>query len=121
MDLTPRAQKVMEELRERFAVAGFPNPWSWPIAARDVGDATDELLRCGLLGRLESGAGLHLTEAGRAWVLESRGLVVVVCPKCSTDEYIPKAHSQAQARCHICGVRWTEDTTASPFVARYGG
>jgi hypothetical protein len=45
--------------------------------------------------------------------------VVVFCPKCSTDEYVPKGLSQAHARCHVCGVGWTEDTTVVPFVPRY--
>jgi len=27
---------------------------------------------------------------------------------------------EAHAVCHVCGVRWTEDTTVVPFVARYG-
>jgi uncharacterized Zn finger protein len=43
--------------------------------------------------------------------------VVVFCPKCSTDEHVLKGRSQAQ--CHVCGVGWTEDTTAEPFVPKY--
>jgi hypothetical protein len=120
MDLTPDARKAMEELRERFVAAGFPNPWSWPIGRADVGDAVDELLGSGLLAPMEPRPGLRLTDAGRAWVRESRGLVVVFCPKCSSDVCIPRGQSQAEAVCHVCGVRWTEDTTALPFVARYG-
>jgi hypothetical protein len=118
-NLSPEARRVMEDLRERFVAAGFPNPWYWPIAATDVGDAGDELLGAGLLGRMEPGPGLHLTEAGRSWVLESRGLVVVFCPKCSTDEYVPVRQPRAHAVCHVCGVGWTEDTTVVPFVPRY--
>ena len=119
MELSPQARKAMEELRERFVAAGFPNPWSWPIAAAERGDVADELIRCGLLGRMEAGPGLRVTDAGRTWVLESRGLVVAFCPKCSTDVCIPKGQARAEAVCHVCGVRWTEDTTAVPFVARY--
>jgi hypothetical protein len=79
MDLSAEARTAMAELRERFVAAGFPNPWSWPIPPADVGDTSDELLRSGLLAHMESGPGLRFTEAGRAWVLESRGLVVVFC------------------------------------------
>jgi hypothetical protein len=109
----------MEELRERFVAAGLPNPWYWPVGASEVGGAADELLRAGLVAPMDSGPGLRLTEAGRSWVLESRGLVVVCCPKCSTDVCIPKGQREAHAVCHVCGVRWTEDTTAVPFMPRY--
>jgi hypothetical protein len=119
MDLSAGAQKVMEEVRERFAAAGFPNPWTWPISATDLGDDADELVRSGLVAPMESRPCLRLTEVGRAWVLESRGLVVVFCPKCSTDVCIPRAQREARAVCPVCGVRWTEDTTVAPFVARY--
>ena len=93
MDLSPAARKVMEELRER---------------------------RAGLLGRMDAGPGLRLTGPGHAWVLESRGLVVVCCPKCSTDVCIPKGQHEARAVCPVCGVWWTEETTVVPFVPRYG-
>jgi hypothetical protein len=55
-----------------------------------------------------------------SWALESRGHVVVCCPKCSTDVCIPKGQREARAVCHVCGVWWTEDTTVVPFVPRYG-
>jgi hypothetical protein len=119
MDLSADARKVMEELRERFVAAGFPNPWYWPIDAAALGGVSDELLRAGLLAPIETRPGLRLTEAGRAWVLESRGLVVVFCPKCSTDVCIPRGQHQARAVCPVCGVWWTEDTTVVPFVPRY--
>jgi hypothetical protein len=119
MDLSAGAQKVMEEVRERFAAAGFPNPWTWPISAADLGDDADELVRSGLVAPMESRPCLRLTEVGRAWVLESRGLVVVFCPKCSTDVCVAKGHPRADAVCHVCGLRWTEDTTAMPLVPRY--
>ena len=110
----------MDELRERFVAVGFPNPWTWPLSAAQVGDAADELLRSGLLAPMESRPGLRLTDAARTWILESRGLVAVVCPKCSTDEHVSVGQREARARCHVCGVRWTEDTTVVPFVPRYG-
>jgi len=118
MDLSLAARKAMEELRERFVAAGFPNVWSWPISTSEVGDAADELLGPGLLAQMESRPELRLTAAGRTWVLESRGLVVAFCPKCSTDVCVPKKQ-HAEAVCHVCGVRWTEYTTRVPFVPRY--
>jgi hypothetical protein len=39
MDLSPDARKVMEELRERFVAALFPNPCCWPISMAEVGGA----------------------------------------------------------------------------------
>jgi hypothetical protein len=120
MDLSPDARTMMEALRERFVAAGFPNPWYWPIDAAEVGAVADELLRLGLLGPMDTGKGLRLTDAGLAWVLESRGLVAVYCPKCSTDVCIPKGQPQARAVCPVCSVWWTEDTTVVPFVPRYG-
>lgn len=118
--MTPQALTAMEALGDRFASAGFPSPWRWFIAGDEVEGTVDELARLGLLAQ-DGGAGspCHLTEAGRSWILARLGLVVVFCPKCSTDEYIPKGHSEARARCHVCGVGWTEDTTAEPFVPRY--
>jgi hypothetical protein len=88
--LSADVRKAMEELRERFVAAGFPNPWYWPISAHEIGGPADELLSAGLLVRMTAGPGLRLTDAGRTWALESRGLVVVFCPKCSTDECVPK-------------------------------
>jgi hypothetical protein len=119
VDLSALARNVMEELRERFVAVDFPNPWHWPIEPAEVGDAAEELLRAGLLAPMESRPALRLTEAGHSWVLESRGLVVVLCPKCSTDGYVSVGQPQARAVCRVCGVRWTEDTTAVPFVPRY--
>jgi hypothetical protein len=113
MDVTAQARTAMEALGDRFASAGFPSLWQWFIAVDEVEGTFEELARLGLLAQ-DGGAGspCHLTDAGRSWILGHRGLVVVFCPKCSTDEYVPKGHSQAEARCHGCGVRWTEDTTA---------
>jgi len=120
MGMSAEAQTVMGALGQRFASAGFPSPWQWFFGVHDLGGTFEELARLGLLAQ-DGGAGspCHLTDAGRIWILAHRGLVVLFCPKCSTDEYVPKGHSQAHARCHVCGVGWTEDTTAEPFVPKY--
>jgi len=120
MEMTVEARTVMEALGERFAVAGFPNPWQWFIGVDELGGAFDELTRLGLLARgEETSSPCHLTDAGRSWILDQRKLVAVFCPKCSTDEYVPKGRAQVHAACHVCGVGWTEDTTAEPFVPRF--
>jgi hypothetical protein len=120
MELTVQARRVMEALGDRFVSAGFPNPWLWPITVDELGGTLEELTRLGLLAQ-DPGAGsrCHVTDAGRTWIIDHRRLVVVFCPKCSTDEYVPKGQTQAHARCHVCGVGWTEDTTVEPFVPKY--
>ena len=110
----------MKALGERFCSAGFPTPSQLFVDEDDLRGAFEELGRLGLVARKgEHGSRCHLTETGRSWILESRGLVVVFCPKCSTDEYVPRGLSSAQASCHVCGVGWVEDTTREPFAPRY--
>ena len=84
---------------------------------RPLGGTFEELANLGLLTReRDAGSRCHLTDAGRSWILDGRGLVVVFCPKCSTDEHVLKGRSQVEAQCDVCGVGWTEDTTAEPIA-----
>jgi ribosomal protein S27E len=120
MNLTPKALATMARLGDRYAADGFPNPWTWLIAKDDFEGAVDGLIAAGLVGpKAETRAAYHLSDEGRRWVLEQRGLVGVFCPKCSTDEVVVKGQSRAAVRCHVCGVVWHEDTTVEPFVPRY--
>jgi hypothetical protein len=105
----------MKDIAERFAAARFPNTWQWTFGVKE--DVAEELIRFGLISNAEDGASHCLTELGRNWVLDDRGLVVAFCPKCSTDEYVRKGASHAHAVCHVCGVGWFEDV--EPFVPRY--
>ena len=107
----------MTVVGERFAAARFPNMWQWTFGVKE--NLADELSRLGLISKAEDGTSYRLTEVGWNSVLEDRGLVVVFCPKCSTDEYLPKGESRAHALCHVCGVGWYEDTTVDPFVPTY--
>jgi hypothetical protein len=118
MELTAAARKEMQDVGERFAAARFPNMWRWNFAVK--GDVADELARLGLISKAEGGALYRLTELGWTWVLDERRVVVAFCPKCSTDEYLPKGERRAHAECHVCSVGWYEDTTVEPFVPRYG-
>jgi hypothetical protein len=116
--MSAAARNRMIVVGDRFAAAGFPNPYTWMFD--DVADVAGEPLALGLIARAEDGRpAYHLTEEGRSWVLAQRGLVVAFCPKCSTDEYLHRRDAGAQATCHVCGVRWTENTTAEPFIPRY--
>ena len=93
----------------RLAAAGFPNPYAFLLAVDEVEGVSAELVEHGLISRDNSA--FHLTADGRDWILKNMGMVVVFCPKCSGDEYIPKGDRTAHASCRICGVGWTEDTT----------
>ena len=120
MTLTPDQHAVMTQVADRYAANGFPNPWTWLIATDDLHGAVDDLTAAGLVVRKwEAKATYRLSEDGRRWVLDQRGVVVAFCPKCSTDEVVPRGQSQAAVRCHVCGVVWHEDTTVEPFVPRY--
>lgn len=79
MGMSAEAQTVMGALGQRFASAGFPSPWQWFFGVDDLGGTFEELAHLGLLA-LDGGAGspCHLTDAGRSWILDHRGLVVVV-------------------------------------------
>ncbi len=65
MELTVAAQRVMEALGDRFAAAGFPDPWLWPITVDELDGTFEELARLGLLAQ-GGGAGsrCYVTDAG---------------------------------------------------------
>jgi len=113
------ARNVMQQVAERFAAAAFPNPWQWDIDVGELGGFVEELVALELVARGEVRGRFHLTDRGRSWIFDHLGLVVAFCPKCSTDEMMPRGQSAAQAQCRVCGVGWTEDTTVDPFVTKY--
>ena len=116
--MTSDAKSKMTAIGKRFVAAQSPNPYGWTFD--DVEGVANELLALGFITNDGRNANAYcLTEPGRSWVLTELGLVVAFCPKCSTDEYVPKGDAEARVRCHVCGVGWTENTTVDPFVPKY--
>jgi Tfp pilus assembly protein PilF len=110
-----RMATVAEQLR-----SCPPASWFGEIAPELLGDRADEFILAGLIAPLEGSAtSFRLTAAGRAFILDRLGLVVSFCPKCSTPVHLATGSIDARATCPTCGVRWTEDTTAAPFVSKY--
>jgi hypothetical protein len=119
MEMTIQAQKVMEALAVRFGSAAFSDRWPWFVGSDELGGMFEELAHLGLLARAGgAGSPCHVTDTGRSWILDNRGLVVAFCPKCSTAEFVARVRSDDQVRCRVCGVRWAEDTTTEPSVSK---
>jgi hypothetical protein len=114
------AQAVMAALAHQLQARRFDDVWR-EVDPGALGDARAELVGAGLLDRKEgTAAGLRLSREGLDWILGWLHLVQAFCPKCSTGVELPEGEPRAQGLCPTCGVGWIEDTTAKPFVPRYG-
>lgn len=112
------ATALLRKLGEQLLDARFPPLPSWRAGDPDRRSAAEELVRLGLVERDDASSVLRLTDAGRALVDFERG-VVAYCPKCSSAEVLARGLRDAEARCQVCGVTWSEDTAVEPFVPKY--
>jgi hypothetical protein len=110
----------MASLAQQLQARGFSD-FGREIEPGTLGGVAAELVAAGLLAPKEgSAAGFRLTYEGYVWILAWLHLVAAFCPKCSTVVELPEGQPSAPARCPTCFVTWTEDTTAKPFVPKYG-